>query len=936
MSELDSGRITQLLGHLNKACVRALDEAAGLAISRTHHEVGIEHWLLKLLEQGDGDVPVLLKAFGIEEERLWNAVLGSIEGRYRGGNVRTPSFSPALFELMEEARRFSLVELESPRIRSGSLLFAMLSASGSRLPEGLQLLDNIPPARLRREFRALTAGSAESDETLPIEATAAQAEPTSTSRASLQQARVPAALDKYTLDLTLRARNGEIDPVFGREAEISQLIDILSRRRKNNPVLVGEPGVGKTAIVEGLALQIVRGEAPEALKALELRTLDLGLLQAGAGTKGEFESRLRAIVDDVKDSPAPVLLFIDEVHTLIDAGDAANLLLKPAPGRGELRTIASTSWGEYKQHFERDAALERRFQRVQIDEPSEASAVRILRGLKSRYEAFHGVNITDDAVLAAVKLSTRYIPARQLPDKAVDLIDTACARVKMSTAVQPAVLSLAQEAAQALRCEREALERDLSLARAEKPAASRKRLAEIDGELIRILGRQVQMQTQLEREQQLLQELQDCGARLRDLRVATPGADAQVRLTALQETLQALRTELAAVQGGAPLVHLDVGVQAVAGVVADWTGIPAGRMLEDEVTNLLGIETRLGERVVGQPAAIAQLAEGIRQARLGLLKRDAPMGVFLLVGPSGVGKTETALAIADLLYAGARSVTTLSMSEYQETHSVSRLIGSLGCGQGGVLTEAVRLRPHGVLLLEEIEMAHRDVMSLLCQVFDRGFLRDGEGREIDFRNTLILMSSKLGGEAVTELCRHHDKVSAAAALEHIRPELLARFQPALLARMQVVPYLPLGRDHLAQIVGLKLDRLAECLKLTWNIQAHATEELRYVLADECNTPDGGARAIDRLIEQNLLPSISHELLSRMSRDALPVAIFISTDAHEGINIDYVHQDEEIAEIRQALDIQSAAQGAARLLAQEAHRMSAMDAIHRAGSSSKLQ
>ena len=927
MSESDSARISKLLAALNSHCALALDEAAGMAIQRTHHEIGIEHWMLKLMERGDGDVPHLFKQFRIDADRVWSALLNNIDQHYRGGNRETPSFARSLVELMDEARRFCLVDLESAQIRSGALLFAMLSLRGYRLPEGLQLLDTIPLAMLRREFRPLTARSDESaTPTEPAAYEVEAAEPASPPEAPsghipLRQARAAAGLARFTIDLTARARSGEIDPVFGREHEIRQLIDILSRRRKNNPILVGEPGVGKTAIVEGLALQIAQGAVPAALKEVELRVLDLGLLQAGAGMKGEFESRLRGVIDEVKASPVPVMLFIDEAHTLIGAGnaqgagDAANLL-KPALARGELRTIAATTWSEYKQYFERDAALERRFQKVKVDEPDEAAAAGMLRGLKSRYEDFHGVTITDAAVLAAVRLGKRYIPARQLPDKGVDLLDTASARVKMSAAVQPARLALLAERVAGLTREREALQRDLDLAQALEPEQAATRLEEIDTGLLQAGVEQASLQDQLEREQALIAQLRERGEALRR------GGDT----ADLRPQIQALRAELAQVQGDTPLTYLEVDAHCVAQVVSDWTGVPAGKMLKDEMAGLLTIEDRLTERVVGQDEAIALIAEGIRNARMGLRKKEAPMGVFLLVGPSGVGKTETALAIADALYGGERSVTTINMSEYQEAHTVSQLKGSppgyVGYGQGGVLTEAVRQRPYGVVLLDECEKAHRDVMNLFYQVFDRGFMRDGEGREIDFTNCVILLTSNLGSQTLMDYWQRYEGVTAALALEQIRPELIEHFQAALLARMQVVPYLPLDEARLTQIVGLKLDKLAQRLRESWHIECHHTEALRHVLAAECNTPDSGARTIDRLIEQNLLPAISRELLKRMARDKLPKAVLLSADAEDGINIDYLDAAEGLAAARAVLDAQSAEQLSKR---QAARAMALADA-----------
>ncbi|MEF7612877.1 type VI secretion system ATPase TssH [Aquincola sp. MAHUQ-54] len=892
-----SNRLHQLLHRLNNHCARTLDGAAGLAIARTHHEVGIEHWLIKLLEAGDGDVPHLLKHFRIDTERLWTALLQQLDD-YRGGSHENPAFSRALADLLEEAWRFCGADLDSPRIRSGALLLAVLSLRGYGLPQALLPLEAIPLAMLRREFRDITRRSAEQDEAAPARSPAGDAAAPEPGRVAVKaQARLTTHLDRFTVDLTARARAGAIDPVFGRGDEIRQVLDILSRRRKNNPLLVGEPGVGKTAIVEGLALQIAEGAVPEPLLGVELRALDLGLLQAGASVKGEYESRLRGLIDEVKASPVAVVLFIDEAHMLIGAGNAAGAgdaanLLKPALARGELRTIAATTWSEYKQHIERDAALERRFQAVKVGEPDEAAAIGMLRGLKGRYEQHHGVAIADDAVVAAVRLSMRYLTGRQLPDKGVDLIDTAAARVRMARAVAPAALGQANERVEALQRERSALEADLATARVERAVAAEQRLATIAAECTQAQAQAAQLQARWRGEQALVDALD------------APQADRA-----------ALRLRLRQLQQAAPLVHPEVDAAAIAAVVADWTGVPAGRLQKDDLAGLLSLEDRLRERVLGQDAALATLADGLRSARAGLRGKDAPLGVFLLVGPSGVGKTETALSIADVLFGGERALTTINLSEYQEAHTVSQLKGSppgyVGYGQGGVLTEAVRRRPYGVLLLDEIEKAHRDVANLFYQVFDRGFMRDGEGREIDFRNTVILMTSNLGSGTLMQHAPASHGLHPDEALACIRPELVAHFQPALLARMRVVPYLPLDAARLADIVKLKLARLAQRLHSTWQVPLHSTDELHTLLAAQCSTPDSGARNIDRLIEQVLMPSISREVLTRLSREAPPAAVLLSSDGEGGIDIDYPADPAQVPAALQALQAQAAARRAAR-------------------------
>ncbi|CAN5918248.1 type VI secretion system ATPase TssH [soil metagenome] len=929
MPVTDSSRICNLLGHLNRSTAQALDAAAELAISRTHFEVGIEHWLLKLIDAGDGDIPHLLRHFRIDVDRVCGASIHNIDTQYRSGHDDTPRFSRSVLELLEEAWRFCVVDLKAPQIRSGALLLAMLSLRGYRLPDGLQVLGSIPVAMLRRELGAWTVRSEESRvETAPFEASddPAQGRTRRDARAASacvplrpEHARAATALGRYTVDITQKARSGEIDPVFGREHEIRQMVDILSQRRKNNPLLVGKPGVGKTSIVDGLALQIAHGQVPKALQNVELRLLDLALLQAGAGMKGAFESRLRGVIDEVTASSVPVILFIDEALNAIGAGNASGAgeaahLLKALLGRGELRTIVATSWRDYKKYFEHDAALAWRFRRVEVDEPDEAAAVAMLRGLKQRYEAFHGVTITDDAILAAVKLSMRYLPARQLPDKGVDLIDTASARVKLSHSVSPAAIADAEARMAALAREQDALARDVALAQAGLPEHAAQRIGEIDAQRVRLDDRVANLRLQHERELGLLRQLQAAGEALRAASGATssgppspsPASGASADLRA---HMASLRAELKAVKAQAPLVHVEVDADSVAQVVADWTGIPAAKLVKDDLVSLLTLEDRLSERVIGQAEGIVALAEGIRSARVGLRKKEAPLGVFLLVGPSGVGKTETALALADLLFGGEDSMTTIDMSAYREAHTVSRLEGSppgaMGYGEAGVLTEAVRQRPYGVVLLVDVEKAHREVMNLLYRVFDRGFMRDGEGREIDFENTLVLMTSSLGTQALRAGREAGEGVTAAVALEHIRPELFAHFGPALLARAKVVPYLPLDHARLVEIVGLKLAQLGERLRNAWRIELHHTEELLYLLADQCHARDIGVRAIEQSIEQNLMPAISRELLTQMAQDARPVALLLSGDAQAGVNIEYVYDPGAVVALKTLLDADSA-------------------------------
>lgn len=662
--------------------------------------------------------------------------------------------------------------------------------------------------------------------------------------------------------------------MFGRDTEIRQMVDILSRRRKNNPILVGEPGVGKTALVEGLALRIAEGNVPESLKTVTLRTLDLGLLQAGAGVKGEFEQRLKNVIDAVQQSPVPVLLFIDEAHTIIGAGnqaggaDAANLL-KPALARGELRTIAATTWSEYKQYFERDAALERRFQMVKVDEPDDDTACLMLRGLKSRYAEHHNVHITDDAVRAAVTLSRRYLTGRQLPDKAVDLLDTAAARVRMCLDTVPEQLTCIRSQITSLEMEKQALLEDIAVGN----QSHGDRLTVIEQEENALIVALDELETQYGQElkltEQLLESRQDISR---------------------QSETRMLQQELNGIQHSNPLLSVDVDVRTVANVIADWTGVPLSSLTKDEQTELLTLENEIGKRVVGQDVALEAIARRLRAAKTGLTSENGPLGVFLLVGPSGVGKTETALALADVMYGGEKSLITINLSEYQEPHTVSQLKGSppgyVGYGQGGILTEAVRKRPYSVVLLDEVEKAHRDVMNLFYQVFDRGFMRDGEGREIDFRNTVILMTSNLGSDHLMQLLDENPEATEADLHELLRPILRDHFQPALLARFQTVIYRPLAEAAMRTIVEMKLSQVSKRLHRHYGLTTQIDESLYDALTTACLLPDTGARNVDSLLNQQILPVLSQQLLTHMAAKQKPASLRLGWDDEEGIGLEF--------------------------------------------------
>ena len=866
-----------LLRRLNPYCARAMEGAASLCQTRAHAEILPEHWLLKLLEQGEGDLTVLARRYEWDMDGIWQDLLGWLDKQPRSVRHR-PQLSEDIQTLMQQAWLLASLNGEE-HIRSVHLLMALVEKPKLARCDGLWPLLTLGQSQLERLRPLLDAQSDERPE-IQREAELAQnhgGEVEFVGRPAGEEMEEgelsPAlqnALDKFTLDVTAKAKEGKIDPVFGRDTEIRQMVDILSRRRKNNPILVGEPGVGKTALVEGLALRIAEGNVPESLKTVTLRTLDLGLLQAGAGVKGEFEQRLKNVIDAVQQSPSPVLLFIDEAHTIIGAGnqaggaDAANLL-KPALARGELRTIAATTWSEYKQYFERDAALERRFQMVKVDEPDDDTACLMLRGLKSRYAEHHNVHITDDAVRAAVTLSRRYLTGRQLPDKAVDLLDTAAARVRMSLDTVPEQLTCIRSQITSLEMEKQALLEDIAVGN----QSHGERLTVIEQEENDLIVALDELETQYGQElkltEQLLESRQDISR---------------------QSETHALQQELHGMQHSNPLLSLDVDVRTVANVIADWTGVPLSSLMKDEQTELLTLEDEIGKRVVGQDVALAAIAQRLRAAKTGLTSENGPQGVFLLVGPSGVGKTETALALADVMYGGEKSLITINLSEYQEPHTVSQLKGSppgyVGYGQGGILTEAVRKRPYSVVLLDEVEKAHRDVMNLFYQVFDRGFMRDGEGREIDFRNTVILMTSNLGSDHLMQLLDEQPESTEGDLHELLRPILRDHFQPALLARFQTVIYRPLAEAAMRTIVEMKLLQVSKRLHRHYGLTTQINESLYDALTAACLLPDTGARNVESLLNQQILPVLSQQLLTHMAAKQKPHSLTLGWDDEEGI------------------------------------------------------
>lgn len=867
-----------LLRRLNPYCAKALEAAASLCQTRAHAEITIEHWLLKLLEEGEGDITVIARRYEWDLEELWRNLLSYLDGLSHSIQTR-PQLSKEFISLLQASWLIASLEENTESIRSCHILQALMNQPEWLRASGTWPLLSLRALQLQRLRPLLDEQSDERDEiqnkaalhsvsspTKTFEKTKAITSKTKTSDDDAYQQ----ILDKFTTDITKNAKEGKIDPIFGRDNEIRQMVDILTRRRKNNPILVGEPGVGKTALVEGLALRIAEGNVPTALKNISLRTLDIGLLQAGAGVKGEFEQRLKNIIEAVQRSSNPVLLFIDEAHTIIGAGnqaggsDAANLL-KPALARGELRTIAATTWSEYKQYFEKDAALERRFQIVKVDEPNDEQACLMLRGLKEHYMTYHNVYIQDPAVKAAVTLSRRYLTGRQLPDKAVDLLDTASARVRMSLDTLPEVIVQIKAKIVAYDLEYKAIENDLRFSR----ETQHERLEEINQHKEKLQAELSELTAQYEEEKRIIQIIIEMRQNAKDK----------------QEIIH-LQQNLIAVQNGNPLISLDVTEYMVATVIADWTGIPLNSLLKDEQTNLLELENTLRKTVIGQDHALNELAKKLRAAKTGLTSDKGPLGVFLLVGPSGVGKTETALTLSNMLFAGEKSLITINLSEYQEAHTVSQLKGSppgyVGYGQGGVLTEAVRKNPYSIVLLDEVEKAHKDVLNLFYQVFDRGFMRDGEGREIDFRNCVILMTSNLGSEHMMTLLDERSEATIGELHELIRPILKDHFQAALLARFQTIIYRPLSAMAMRQIVEIKFKEVIKRLMTHYKIECVIQDSLYDMIVEACLLPDTGARNIDSLLDQQILPILSQNLLQQLANKKKISSVSLEYNDKEGI------------------------------------------------------
>jgi type VI secretion system protein VasG len=909
-----SNNLKTLIGKLNDTTRHAAERAASLTMARGHYEVDLEHIFLALLEQPQSDFSLLCKRFDISAGALQSDLEREI-GRFKNGNTRTPVFSSHLPTLFEHAWLIASLESHNTRIRSAHLLLALLTEPGlSQLAfRGSKLFIKFKLDELKHKLADVTRGSQEAAES--VQATDA---PSSEADAADEQAapdligstgKTP-ALDQFTTNLTTRAKSGKLDPVIGREAEIRQVIDILMRRRQNNPILTGEAGVGKTAVVEGLALRIAAGDVPPPLQGVELHVLDMGLLQAGASVKGEFENRLKNVIDEVKKSPHPIILFIDEAHTMIGAGgqagqnDAANLL-KPALARGELRTVAATTWSEYKKYFEKDAALARRFQVVKVEEPSEAIAAAMLRGMAPLMEKHFNVRLVDEAITEAVRLSARYISGRQLPDKAIGVLDTACAKVALGQSAVPAAMEDNIKLLERLAAETSALERE-----AASGAGHQAKLGELYAQRDVVQKNLDALKIRFDAEKLLVDEITRLRGELEAESaaavplLAAPDATKKAapkqpvkqpakqpakspkghaaELTPAQTALRAKQDELAALQGETPLIPMQVDGLVVAEIVAAWTGIPLGKMVKDEIKTVLNLKPLLAERVLGQPHALEAVAQRVRTARANLEDPNKPKGVFMFVGPSGVGKTETALALADVLYGGERKLITINMSEYQEAHSVSGLKGSppgyVGYGEGGVLTEAVRRNPYSVVLLDEVEKAHPDVLELFFQVFDKGVLDDAEGREIDFRNTIIILTSNIGSQQIMQACLNKaaEEIPSVDQLgELLRPVLYKAFKPAFLGRMKVVPYYAITDDVLEQIIRLKLDRIAKRVAVNHKAAFDYDNKLVEAVLARCTEVDSGARNVDHILTGTLLPEIAENVLARMAEGSAIERIKVS-------------------------------------------------------------
>ena len=893
-----------LIGKLNDSTRGAMEASAGLCLARTHYDIEVEHFLLKLLDSSNNDAAAIFKHFELDTSRFSGELFRALD-RLKSGNARTPALSPTLIKMMTEAWSLGSIDYGAGQVRTGFTILA-LATNG----ELMRLMRDVS-----REFQKIQADALSKDFFAIV---ASSSEETQSAAASFAGAGAPSTgarpggktpnLDQFTINLTEKAKTGKIDPVLGRDLEIRQVVDILMRRRQNNPILTGEAGVGKTAVVEGFAIRVADGDVPPPLRNVTIRTLDLALLQAGAGIKGEFENRLKGLIEEVKSSPTPIILFIDEAHTMIGAGgqagqgDAANLL-KPALARGELRTIAATTWSEYKKYFEKDPALARRFQVVKVEEPIETQCMTMLRGIVPSLEKHHKVRILDEGLTAAVHLSHRYLAGRQLPDKAVSVLDTACARLALGQSATPPAIEDCVRQLDDLAVQQRILEREAAVG-----SDHRVRLEEIASKKSQVENSLANLRTRFDKEKTLVTRIRDLRAQLEGsisahaevtpsgngsgghaANIATPAATAGdgmsasspqtatavaeappvADLSAARVELAQAEVDLAALQGETPMIRVAVDAQIIGEVISAWTGIPVGKMMKDEISTVLSLPAFLGQRVIGQMHALEIIGQRISTSRARLDDPNKPIGIFMLVGPSGVGKTETALALSDLLYGGERNLITINMSEFQEAHTVSTLKGSppgyVGYGEGGVLTEAVRRRPYSVVLLDEVEKAHPDVMELFYQVFDKGMMEDGEGREIDFKNTIIILTTNAGTDTMAKLSADPETMPSPEGLvKALKPELNKIFKPAFLGRLVIIPYLPIRDENMKLIINLKLGKIQRRIQENHKIALSYDGALVDEVAKRCTEVESGARNVDNILTNTLLPEISRQLLGRMA------------------------------------------------------------------------
>ena len=879
-----------LFGKLNTVCYKGIESATVFCKMRGNPYVELVHWLHQILQLQDSDLHLIIREFNLDPSRLAKDFTDALD-RLPRGSSSISDLSAHIEDAVERGWVFGTLMFGESQVRSGHLIVGILKTKG--LSHVLQSIsrefDNVKVETLTERFDELLSGSPEHGLNARDGFQVGGAEPGVASGAmSPAQMGKQQALKQFTVDLTEQARSGKMDPIVGRDEEIRQVIDILMRRRQNNPILTGEAGVGKTAIVEGFAQKIIAGDVPPSLRDVSLLTLDVGLLQAGASMKGEFENRLRQVIEEVQSSEKPIILFIDEAHTLVGAGgaagtgDAANLL-KPALARGTLRTVAATTFAEYKKHIEKDPALTRRFQVVQVNEPSEEKAILMMRGVASVMEKHHQVQILDEALEASVRLSHRYIPARQLPDKSVSLLDTASARVAISQHAVPAEVDDCRKRINALNTELEIIAREKAVGVGIK---NRETLAseKLASEKERLVG----LEQRWTAERELVKSILDIRAQLRGLIGKVEGTDSDLEKAAdavvtdteaapivdpltreqLLEELIALQAKLSELQGESPLILPSVDAQAVASVVGDWTGIPVGRMVKNEIDNIIHLADNIEQRIIGQRHALNMIAKRIQTSRAGLDNPNKPIGVFMLAGTSGVGKTETALALAEALYGGEQNIITINMSEYQEAHTVSTLKGAppgyVGYGEGGVLTEAVRRRPYSVVLLDEVEKAHPDVHEIFFQVFDKGWMEDGEGRVIDFKNTLILLTTNIGTDMIMNLCKDPELMPEPEDIAKVlREPLLKVFPPALLGRLVVIPYYPLSDDMICAITRLQLGRIKKRIAESHKVPFTYDDEVVKLIASRCTELESGGRMIDAILTNTVLPRISEEFLLRM-------------------------------------------------------------------------